>query len=324
MTGLSADAAGLGRGRREPPQVEDPFPGEVASQLEELIAPQAHAVRQPLGRQIFGDACPSHAGSPEEAGPQRSALASRQSSLAPAGDKRNRSSCFGLREWKPRSVSTTGPCGTATRADRLAVRRQPLSPMRKGSFARHASAAGAGMVALPTPTNTSTSIILPQATDRARRTLYRRGANSPRGSANGRGTDSPEAGAGDVRLAGWPSPSTGDEVPRFCNGALPGLPSALRAPAEPGRARPPRKKRLLQGRFFHGAVTCRCTSSAATMCCARGCGHVDGAAGEELARIVERQALAINQGSRRRRAATRRGATTTMSTTCSACPATPV
>ena len=36
------------------------------------------------------------------------------------------------------------------------------------------------------------------------------------------------------------------------------------------------------------AVACRCTSSAATMCCARGCGHVDGAAAEELARIVER------------------------------------
>ena len=35
-------------------------------------------------------------------------------------------------------------------------------------------------------------------------------------------------------------------------------------------------------------VTCRRTSSAATTCRARGCGHVNGATGEELARIVER------------------------------------
>ena len=79
-----------------------------------------------------------------------------------------------------------------------------------------------------------------------------KGANSPRGSANGRGTGPPEAGAVDVRLAGWSSPPTGDEVSGFCNGAFPGLPFALRAPAEPGKARPPGKKREVQERFFHG------------------------------------------------------------------------
>ena len=67
----------------------------------------------------------------------------------------------------------------------------------------------------------------------------------PTGVRQRPGHGSSQAGAGGVRLAGWPSPSTGDEVPRFCNGALPGLPSALRAPAEPGRA--PRKKAEVQG-----------------------------------------------------------------------------
>ena len=86
-----------------------------------------------------------------------------------------------------------------------------------------------------------------------------------------------------------------------------------------------------EGRFFHGHCGC-CRYVPPYV--VRGDhvprlrlrpSNVDGAAGEELARIVERQALARNQNrrSRRQRAGTRRGATTTTSTTCSACPATP-
>ena len=90
-----------------------------------------------------------------------------------------------------------------------------------------------------------------------------------------------------------------------------------------GRHRRPAARQPRE-RFFHGHYDCYLPLYVGNHVACSRLRPSNGAAGEELARIVERPALAGDRRSRRQRAATGRSATTTMSTACSAWPATPV
>lgn len=96
--------------------------------------------------------------------------------------------------------------------------------MREGLITKHATTVGAGWVAV---VSTSTSII-PMLKPRTTAMLAepRRGTNSPRG--RGQRPEHGSGAQGKLLPADWPSPSTGNEIPKLQTGALPDSPSALR------------------------------------------------------------------------------------------------